>query len=114
MFHNFLKLQVYLRKAEVDPRGYIAWLCGGALVGPRVVLTSAACVEDVAYLYVVAGYDKYVSEKTKEDKCIKNTIRKVVQICVPKGKNFILVRTYMLSEQSAFTGYFGNYRTYRL
>lgn len=80
---------VYLRKAEVDPRGYIAWLCGGSLVGSKVVLTSAACVEDVTYLYVIAGYEKYVSDKANEDSCLKHTTRKVVQICVPKAYDLV-------------------------
>ncbi|CAB3258339.1 unnamed protein product [Arctia plantaginis] len=76
---------VYLRRAEKEAKNYSAWLCGGALIGPRMILTSAACVKDVNYIYVIAGYHKYTSEIVEKDECLAHTIRKIIHICVPKS-----------------------------
>ncbi|XP_038219626.1 uncharacterized protein LOC119837909 [Zerene cesonia] len=79
---------VYLTKAPLSPQKYDAWICGGALVTPWFVVTSAACVEDVRHMYVVAGYDKYVKPNNlNKDKCTRSKKKKVVFTCVPKTYN---------------------------
>ncbi|KAG6449883.1 hypothetical protein O3G_MSEX006290 [Manduca sexta] len=76
----------YLVKAQVSPQKYDAWICGGAIVSPMYIITSAACIEDVQHLYAVVGYKKYVhSANLNDDKCTKNTKKKIVLTCVPKA-----------------------------
>ncbi|XP_049705086.2 uncharacterized protein LOC110377142 [Helicoverpa armigera] len=80
---------VYLTKAEISKRNYDFWLCGGALVTKDFILTSAACVSDVNYLYAIAGYDKYViDEDIEKDECTKKMKKKVIFTCVPVSYNF--------------------------
>lgn len=80
-----------MRKAEKEAKNYTAWLCGGALVGPAVILTSAACVKDIQYMYVIAGYHKYISEKMEKDECFANTMKKIIHVCVPKSKITLII-----------------------
>ncbi|XP_075986433.1 uncharacterized protein LOC142983445 [Anticarsia gemmatalis] len=88
------KYMVYLVQADIDPQNYDYWLCGGALVTRSFILTSAACVEDVQYIYAIAGYKKYVMKNDLDgDECIKNTRKKVVYTCVPKKYTFNYDRT---------------------
>ncbi|XP_075986701.1 uncharacterized protein LOC142983614 [Anticarsia gemmatalis] len=80
------KYVVYLVQAAHDTQEYDYWLCGGAIVSPSYILTSAACVEDIKYLYAIAGYRKYVNnDKLGNDDCIQKTKKKIVYICVPKA-----------------------------
>nr|XP_049705084.1 uncharacterized protein LOC110377158 [Helicoverpa armigera] len=77
---------VYLVKSPVSPQNYDGWLCGGALVSPEYIVTSAACVSDVIHLYAVAGYDKYVRDtEINVDPCTKAKKKKVVLICTPQA-----------------------------
>ncbi|CAH0697131.1 unnamed protein product [Spodoptera exigua] len=77
---------VYLVKAPFSNKIYDSWLCGGALVSKEFILTSAACVEDVDFLYAIAGYKKYVKDKFIEhDDCTKTMKKKVIYTCVPVG-----------------------------
>ncbi|XP_035442438.2 uncharacterized protein LOC118270771 [Spodoptera frugiperda] len=77
---------VYFSKAAVSPRYYEGWLCGGALVSPEYIVTSAACVTDVNHLYAIAGYNKYVKDtKINDDYCTKDRKKKVILTCVPKA-----------------------------
>ncbi|KAH9636507.1 hypothetical protein HF086_017673 [Spodoptera exigua] len=78
---------VYLVKAPFSNKIYDSWLCGGALVSKEFILTSAACVEDVDFLYAIAGYKKYVKDKFIEhDDCTKTMKKKVIYTCVPVVK----------------------------
>ncbi|CAB3227587.1 unnamed protein product [Arctia plantaginis] len=54
-------------------------------MAPDLVLTSAACVEDVQNLYVIAGYEKYIEDQVTNDECVETMLKKVVHICVPKA-----------------------------
>ncbi|XP_072934897.1 uncharacterized protein [Epargyreus clarus] len=80
---------VYLVKASASPQNYDAWICGGTIVSPLYIVTSAACVEDVQYMYVIAGYNKYVKyDDINQNQCTKNRKKKVVYTCVPKAYDF--------------------------
>ncbi|XP_026323038.1 uncharacterized protein LOC113232502 [Hyposmocoma kahamanoa] len=82
---------VYLTKAEQSPLIYDNWICGGAIVSPFFIVTSGACVEDVQFMYAVAGYDRYVkpsSNNFTKDDCIKSSKKKVVFTCTPKNYEF--------------------------
>ncbi|XP_061723162.1 uncharacterized protein LOC133529462 [Cydia pomonella] len=75
---------VYFIKAD-DSIQYDAWLCGGAIVSPWYILTSAACVEDVKHMYAIAGYKKYVHyEQLNYDACANHTKRKIIFKCLPR------------------------------
>ncbi|KAH9636508.1 hypothetical protein HF086_017674 [Spodoptera exigua] len=77
---------VYLVKAPIASVRYDYWLCGGALVTSEYVVTSAACIKDVDYLYVIAGYNKYVTDVDLEkDKCTSKMKKKVIYTCYPEG-----------------------------
>ncbi|CAH1641525.1 unnamed protein product [Spodoptera littoralis] len=77
---------VYLVKAPIASVHYDFWLCGGALVTSEYVVTSAACIKDVDYLYVIAGYNKYVTDAELEtDKCTSKMKKKVIYTCYPEG-----------------------------
>ncbi|KAF9797578.1 hypothetical protein SFRURICE_008680 [Spodoptera frugiperda] len=77
---------VYLVKAPLSKVPYDSWLCGGAIVSSEFVITSAACVNDVDYMYVISGYNKYVPNTELElDKCTASKKKKVIYTCVPKG-----------------------------
>ncbi|XP_063369353.1 uncharacterized protein LOC134657720 [Cydia amplana] len=79
---------VYFIKAN-DSIQYDAWLCGGAIVSRWYILTSAACVEDVKYMYAIAGYLKYVNyDLLNEDRCTDYTKRKIVFKCLPVDYQF--------------------------
>ncbi|XP_049880455.1 uncharacterized protein LOC126376948 [Pectinophora gossypiella] len=79
----------YLIKAPHAPVIYDAWVCGGAIVHPEFIITSAACIEDVQFMYAIAGYKKYVNFKDIDnDPCTKASKKKIVISCVPKSYNF--------------------------
>ncbi|XP_050554161.1 uncharacterized protein LOC118270180 [Spodoptera frugiperda] len=74
----------YLVKAPMSSKAYDSWVCGGAIVSTLFIITSAACVDDVEYLYAVAGYKKYVTDKDIDtDQCTKTMKKKVIYTCVP-------------------------------
>ncbi|XP_063834644.1 uncharacterized protein LOC135083832 isoform X2 [Ostrinia nubilalis] len=81
---------VYLLKSEKSNMNlYDSWLCGGAIVSPTFILTSAACLSDVTYLYAIAGYDKYVkSEDLDSDPCTRERKQKIVKTCIPQRYKF--------------------------
>lgn len=73
-------------KAPIASAHYDFWLCGGALVTSEYVVTSAACIKDVDYLYVIAGYNKYVTDAELEtDQCTSKMKKKVIYTCYPEG-----------------------------
>nr|XP_021191509.2 uncharacterized protein LOC110377131 [Helicoverpa armigera] len=75
---------VYLVKAPKSAKVYDFWLCGGAIVSTLFIVTSAACVDDVEFMYAIAGYKNYVIDKDIEkDACIKAKKKKIVYTCVP-------------------------------
>ncbi|XP_050684873.1 uncharacterized protein LOC126979555 [Leptidea sinapis] len=72
---------VYLVMAKDSDQKYIGWTCGGAIVSKWHILTSAACVTDVVYMYAIAGYDTYVpTDELDKDKCTRNTRKKIVHL----------------------------------
>ncbi|CAH0721139.1 unnamed protein product, partial [Brenthis ino] len=78
------EVRVYLVPAEESSRNYDSWICGGAIIHPFLVLTSAACIEDVEKAYVIAGYHKYVKlSDLDKNECTKNMKRKIVDTYVP-------------------------------
>ncbi|KAI5645681.1 trypsin domain-containing protein [Phthorimaea operculella] len=84
-----MRYMVYLAKAEKSETKYDAWICGGSIVSPDFIVSSAACVQDVKYMYAIAGYDRYVNVKEMDaDQCIKNSKKKVVLTCTPKTYDF--------------------------
>lgn len=73
--------------APESPRTYDTWICGGVIIHPHYVLTSAACIEDVEKAYVVAGYDYYVKYTSfKKNKCTSKMKRKIISTAIPAGK----------------------------
>lgn len=89
MKNNFFS-QAYLLKAAQSPQKYDAWICGGAIVSPSFIVTSAACVEDVEFMYAIAGYGKYVkADDLAADECANAIKKKIVMSCVPKGKKVV-------------------------
>ncbi|CAK1594502.1 unnamed protein product [Parnassius mnemosyne] len=80
---------VYLVISEKSAKTYTGWTCGGVIVSPQYIVTAAACIEDVQYLYAIAGYKKFVSPPDiKQDKCTKEMKKKIVYTCVPKSYEF--------------------------
>nr|XP_034837205.1 trypsin eta-like [Maniola hyperantus] len=78
------RYMAYLLQAKSSIRNYDAWICGGAIVSRWLMLTSAACVEDVRNIYAIAGTEMYVREDELEDNlCTSNWKRKVIYTCVP-------------------------------
>lgn len=83
----YTNLQVYLVKAPVSDKIYDAWVCGGALVSTLFIVTSAACVDDVEFMYAIAGYKKYVKDiDIERDSCTRTKKKKVVYTCIPLSK----------------------------
>ena len=71
---------------------YDAWVCGGALVSTLFIVTSAACVDDVEFMYAIAGYNKYVKDKDIEsDSCTSVKKKKVVYTCIPLSKSLFTI-----------------------
>ncbi|KAL4708472.1 hypothetical protein ACJJTC_014080 [Scirpophaga incertulas] len=82
---------VYLQltKESAKAHKYRGWLCGGVIVDPNYVLTSAACVEDADHFYIVSGTTKFVdSFDYKSDECVCKQRRRVVWKCIPKNYKF--------------------------
>ncbi|XP_072932309.1 uncharacterized protein [Epargyreus clarus] len=82
---------VYLQltKESAKAHKYRGWLCGGVIVDPYYVLTSAACVEDADHFYIVSGTTKFVdSFDYKNNDCVCKHRRKVVWKCIPKNYKF--------------------------
>ncbi|XP_061709189.1 uncharacterized protein LOC133519214 [Cydia pomonella] len=63
------------------------WLCGGVIVHESYVLTSAACIEDVKYFYVVSGTHKWLPE-SQTNQCIQNGALRAVWKCVHRTYRF--------------------------
>ncbi|XP_063542062.1 uncharacterized protein LOC134750750 [Cydia strobilella] len=78
---------VYLRPAKVTPALDPNWLCGGVIVHPRYILTSAACIEDVTHFYIVSGTHRWIPPK-ETNECIKQGAIKAIWKCVPKTYRF--------------------------
>ncbi|XP_045780269.1 uncharacterized protein LOC123877510 [Maniola jurtina] len=78
------RYMAYLLKAKSSIRNYDAWICGGAIVSRWLMLTSAACVEDVQNMYAIAGTEMYVKEGELDDNvCTRHMKRKVIYTWVP-------------------------------
>lgn len=75
--------QVYLIKHRNSHALYEGWLCGGAIIHPLHVLTSATCVKDVYNVYVISGLTEYTPEREliEENTCARKTRRKIVSLC---------------------------------
>jgi hypothetical protein len=64
-------------------------------VTPLYIVTSAACVQDVEFMYAIAGYKKYVPfDQIDTDPCTKEMKKKIVFTCVPKCKWFLISNFY--------------------
>ncbi|XP_047985383.1 uncharacterized protein LOC125225621 isoform X2 [Leguminivora glycinivorella] len=63
------------------------WLCGGVIVHESYILTSAACIEDIKFFWVVSGTHKWYPE-SKSSKCIENGALRAVWKCVHKTYRF--------------------------
>ncbi|XP_052744855.1 uncharacterized protein LOC112056490 [Bicyclus anynana] len=94
---------VYLRPASIgSTKGKRSnWLCGGVIIHPQYILTSAACIEDVKQFYVVSGTHRWLPLE-EEDECVKNGAKRAVWKCVPKdyvfdGKEFNNIR-WMIND----------------
>nr|XP_021191519.2 uncharacterized protein LOC110377139 [Helicoverpa armigera] len=75
---------VYLLKAPLSNKIYDSWVCGGALVSTLFIVTSAACVDDVEFLYAIAGYKNYVPDtEIENNECTKAKKKKVIYTCIP-------------------------------
>ncbi|KAJ2940580.1 hypothetical protein O0L34_g6520 [Tuta absoluta] len=80
---------VYLRPASsAEIQIEHDWLCGGAIIDERYIITSAACIEDAKHFYVVSGTHKWTSPKINDDECVKNGQKKAIWKCVPKSYVF--------------------------
>lgn len=78
---------MYLVPTKGSGRIYDSWICGGVIIDPSLVLTSAACIEDVEKAYVVAGYNKYVKiSDLDKNECTKNMKRKIIDTYIPLCK----------------------------
>ncbi|KAI5630764.1 trypsin domain-containing protein [Phthorimaea operculella] len=80
---------VYLRPASTaEVQIEHDWLCGGAIIDERYILTSAACIEDAKHFYVISGTHRWTSPKMNDDECVKNGQKKAIWKCVPKAYVF--------------------------
>lgn len=83
---NCFILQVSIVSAK-SIKGMPGWLCGGSIIHPQLVLTSAACLHTVSNMYVIAGYRKYVrTEDLKRDICAVRMKKRIIYYCLHSGK----------------------------
>ncbi|KAF9797580.1 hypothetical protein SFRURICE_008682, partial [Spodoptera frugiperda] len=79
---------VYFIKAPHSPKNYVGWICGGAIIHPLYILTSAACINDVRHVFAIAGYNKYVkTEDMDKDECTKRTRKRIIARAYQKDIN---------------------------
>ncbi|CAG9794804.1 unnamed protein product [Diatraea saccharalis] len=89
--HASRPYMVYLRLPQSNPKykDYRSWLCGGVIVHEEYILTSAACIEDAKYFYVVSGTFRYNAEEDNyNNPCIKNGAKKAIWKCIPRNYIF--------------------------
>lgn len=82
---------VYLKLPSNNPKfkDYHRWLCGGVIVHEDYILTSAACIEDARFFYVVSGTYKYDERDDRfNNVCIKNGAKRAVWKCIPRNYVF--------------------------
>ncbi|XP_063549158.1 uncharacterized protein LOC134756263 [Cydia strobilella] len=63
------------------------WVCIGVIIHENFVLTSAACIEDVKYFYVVSGTHRWLPE-SQTNQCIQNGALRAVSKCVHRTYRF--------------------------
>ncbi|XP_013165480.1 PREDICTED: uncharacterized protein LOC106116265 [Papilio xuthus] len=78
---------VYIVKSDKSKMAYDNWSCGGALVNSNHIITAAACLEDIRFLYAVAGYSIMV-KTISSDPCTKWFSKKILQTCTPRAYEF--------------------------
>lgn len=82
---------------------FTGWVCGGSIVHPQYILTSAACLRDVEHVYAISGYSKYVrSEDIDRDNCTKRIKKKVVSRAYQKGLLILPLATVLLELVQPF------------
>ncbi|CAB3227595.1 unnamed protein product [Arctia plantaginis] len=75
---------VYLLNSKYSDVQPVGWLCGGALISESNILTSAACLTEVKYMYAIAGYRRYVSgTDIDKDECTRVKKNKIVETIIP-------------------------------
>ncbi|CAH1641521.1 unnamed protein product [Spodoptera littoralis] len=73
------KFLAYFIKAPHSPKNYVGWICGGAIIHPWYILTSAVCIDDVRHVFAIVGYNKYVkTEDMDKDDCTKRTKKRII------------------------------------
>ncbi|XP_037876623.1 uncharacterized protein LOC101743618 [Bombyx mori] len=82
---------VYLKLPSNNPKykDYRRWICGGVIIHEEYILTSAACIEDAKYFYVVSGTYKHDERDDRfNNPCIKNGAKKAIWKCIPRNYVF--------------------------
>ncbi|CAB3258343.1 unnamed protein product [Arctia plantaginis] len=80
--------QVYFVQSPFTRNFQNSWVCGGAIVTPTQILTSAACLIEAENIYAIAGYKKYITaENIDRDECTRAKKQRVVKIFIPTGYN---------------------------
>ncbi|XP_026322998.1 uncharacterized protein LOC113232470 isoform X2 [Hyposmocoma kahamanoa] len=99
--HSVKPYMVYLVKHQWSHAFYEGWLCGGAIIHPLHVLTSATCVKDVYNIYVISGLKQYISNAyTDDNKCVRRTRRRIVSLCEFKSAEYNVTDFYTYNSSS--------------
>lgn len=92
-YYSTLVLQAYFLKSNTSlPSENDGWTCGGAIITKLHILTSASCLYTYEFIYAIAGYRRYVNADLIDlDTCTSKKKKRVIKICVPKGKSLFIL-----------------------